>query len=107
MRYEIDQNNAIHMWHDGEDVPFLFQPDYPDGTPWANREDAENWAKAKVLELEDENAFEAPTSPNSEPRVQWRKIKAEKEAAQKTGVAKLIALGLTEAEALAIAGTAI
>jgi len=107
MRYEIDEKNAIRIWQGGVDIPFLFQPNYPDGTPWADKADAENWAKAKIAEHTDIDAFSAPNSPNELPRVQYRKTLAEKEEAQKTGMQKLIALGLTETEALAIAGTAI
>lgn len=104
MKYEIDNNNAIRMWHDGEEVPFLFQPDYPNGTPFADKADAENWAKAKMTELEDINAPEAPSFPGEEPKKQWRLIKLEKDNAMQTAISKLVNLGLTEEEAIAIAG---
>jgi hypothetical protein len=104
MRYEIDENNAVHMWNDTQDEPFLFQPDWPNGTPWANAEEAENWAKAKIAELEDPEAYEAPAFPGAEPVKQYRQIRAEQDAAIKVAINKLMQLGLTEEEATAIAG---
>jgi hypothetical protein len=107
MRYEIDSDNAIRVWNDGEETPFLFQPDWPDGSPWADAAEAESWAIAKIQELEDPDAFEAPNYRGAPPSVQYRKIKAEKEIAMQQGIAKLMSLGLTEDEAKAIAGTQI
>lgn len=107
MRYEIDSNNAIKIWNDGEENPFLFQPDWPDGTPWADAQEAESWALAKIAEIEDPNAFEAPNYRGAEPTFQYRKIKAEKETAIQQGIQKLMVLGLTEDEAKAIAGNTI
>lgn len=46
-RYEIDSVNAIRVWDDKNpnenDAPFLYQPDKPDATPWANAAEAEAW----------------------------------------------------------------
>jgi hypothetical protein len=54
-RYEIDENNAISIW-DVENPnefnkPFFFQPTWPDNTPWASKEEAEQWAVDKINEL--------------------------------------------------------
>lgn len=95
-RYEIDENNAIHMWINTQEEPFIFQPDYPDGTPWADRADAVAWAEAKIAELSDIENPMAPDFPNQEPQKQSAKI-AQERAAQKAALwAKL---GLTEEEA--------
>lgn len=56
MRYEIDEDNAVLIYEDGSDTPFMFQPDWPDTTPWASREEAEEYAQKKILELTDPNA---------------------------------------------------
>ncbi len=63
MRHEINELNEIRVYADGEDVPFLFQPDYPDTTPFADRADAEEWLRLYLLSLTDENAPYAPSSP--------------------------------------------
>lgn len=67
-RYEIDKNNAISIWDaenpNDKDAPFMFQPDWPDTTPWANKTEAEAWAKAFIAELEDPTSeFLAGDSP--------------------------------------------
>lgn len=49
MRYEIEENtNAVRIWQDGEELPCLFQPDFPDNTPFADATEAEKYAIAVV-----------------------------------------------------------
>lgn len=47
-KYEIDENNAVRIWDlnnpNENNVPFFYQPDYPDGTPWEDKDAAEKWA---------------------------------------------------------------
>jgi hypothetical protein len=64
MKYEIDKDNAVQIFQDDSDVPFVFQPDWPNGTPWANKAEAEGWAKQTILALEDEAADWAGISPD-------------------------------------------
>lgn len=56
--YEIDENNAVRIWSLRKplpgNAPSLFQPSWPDQTPWASKEEAENWAKAFIECREDE-----------------------------------------------------
>lgn len=72
MRFEIDENNAIKMFMDGDDVPFLFQPHYPNGDAWTS-EQATAWAEACIAYNEDPEApmpgpsAEEPTTPRPEP----------------------------------------
>jgi hypothetical protein len=67
-RYEIDENNAVLIYAEGNDVPVVFQPDYPDTTPWANKTDASNWAKAWITAITDPTAPLPGNSP-SEPTI--------------------------------------
>lgn len=95
MRYEIDENNAVWIYGDGETTAFCFQPDWPDTTPWADKAEAEAWAQAKIAELTDPNAPLAGPNPANptEPRpIDYKKI----------AIQKLIALGLSEEEAKAL-----
>lgn len=63
-RYEIEEEtNAIRVYYDGADVAGLFQPHWPNGTPWANREEAEEWALLFIASIEDETAPFAPGGP--------------------------------------------
>lgn len=56
--YEIDNNNVIRVWDnetpnsDVDDAPFLLQDIHPDGHPWLDRNEAEDWAKDYIVERE-------------------------------------------------------
>jgi len=52
--YEIDENNAVRIWElTGNDphIPFFYQPDHPDSTPWESTEAAENWTVNFINQL--------------------------------------------------------
>ena len=51
MRIEIDDFNCIRIYRNGELVPFLEQPYWPDQTPWASKEQAQTWAEQYVAHL--------------------------------------------------------
>jgi hypothetical protein len=54
-QYEIEEEtNAIRVYYDNSDVPGLFQPEWPNGEPWANREEAEEWAKLFIDVMENQ-----------------------------------------------------
>lgn len=61
MRYEIEPETfAVRIFYPGADAPSLYQPDYPDQTPWESAEEAETWAKLYIASIEDESAPYAP-----------------------------------------------
>ncbi len=68
-RYEVDADNAIRAWDDGNPnengEPFLFQPDWPDGTPWSSKEEATTWAEAFVKMMEDPKNGRPGDNPNN------------------------------------------
>lgn len=59
--YEIDENNAVVGYAPGQTEPCLFQPDWPDTTPWASKEEAEAWAIQWVNHMNDPENNEFPT----------------------------------------------
>lgn len=62
-RYEIagpEEGFAIRVYYDGADVAGLYQPYYPNGTPWESAEEADEWAQLFLASIEDENAPYAP-----------------------------------------------
>ena len=63
MRYEILENNTVEVFYDDSTVPSLRQPTYPDGSAFADKVDAESWAKLYVASVEDEAAPFAPNTP--------------------------------------------
>ena len=63
LRYEIEEGtNAVRVFYPESDTPSLFQPDWPDMTPWANAAEADAWAQLYIASVEDENARFAPNS---------------------------------------------
>lgn len=77
-RYELDENHAIRAWDDENpnelNAPFLFQPTWPDGTAWANEEEATAWVELVITSLENPDSEllagispEQPTQPRVAP----------------------------------------
>ena len=54
-RYEIDSQNAVRIWDDANPTatgaPFFLQDVHPDGRAWADREEAQAWVDAFIIEL--------------------------------------------------------
>lgn len=50
MRIEVSPEAIVTLFHEGEDVPFLYQPHYPDGTPFESVEVAQAWAEQYVAD---------------------------------------------------------
>jgi len=74
LRYEIENDTyAIRVFNDSEDVPFLYQPHWPNGESWGSFNDADTWAKLYIDALEneeDENVLLPPTGPGVEAKRQ-------------------------------------
>ena len=73
-RFEIDKQNAIRIWDNENpnenDAPFMFQPDFPDFTPWASKKQATDWAKVFIAALVDpKSEFVAGDSPATHPKL--------------------------------------
>jgi len=71
-RFEIDTDNAIRIWDNvtigDEGAPFMFQPDWPDVTPWADAAQATDWAEVFIESLENpESELVAGNSPDTHP----------------------------------------
>ena len=75
-RYEINNNDgfAIRCWDDENPnelgAPFMLQPEWPDGTPWADRAEAELWAQQFVAMMENPKNGNPGPSP-AEPFIEW------------------------------------
>lgn len=68
--YSVKKDNLVVIWLDSEDTPGnLEQPSWPDGTKWASKKEAEEWAKAWLAHNADEtkpmpgNSPDVPTIP--------------------------------------------
>ena len=72
--FEIDSDNAIRIWDNvtigNEGAPFMFQPDWPDATPWADAAEATDWAEVFIASLVDPlSEFVAGNSPDTHPAI--------------------------------------
>jgi hypothetical protein len=64
LRYDVEPGtNAVRVFYPDSDVASLYQPDYPNGTPWESAEAAEAWVKLYIASVEDEDAPYAPIGP--------------------------------------------
>ena len=64
MYYSIDSETfAISFFHENEEVPFMFQPDYPNFDKFDSYEEAENWAILQIKSYDDNEPY-PPTGKN-------------------------------------------
>ena len=91
MRYTVDPVNfAINIYHDGADIPFQFQPDYPNGDPFDSVEEASAWAELSIAAHSPDVMEYAPNGKGLEP---------ERKADPNAKAALLAKLGITADEA--------
>jgi len=91
MRYEIDSETyAIKIYNDGDDVPFQFQPDYPNGDKFDSVEEASTWAELSIAAHSDDVNVYAPNGKG---------LAGEAKPDPKARENLLAKLGITEAEA--------
>lgn len=63
--YSVKKDNLVVIWLDSEDTPGnLEQPTWPDGTKWASKKEAEDWAKAWLASYADETAPRPGNGPD-------------------------------------------
>ena len=109
MQIFIDDTNffAVSITNDGDDAPFWFQPDYPDGTPFTSHDEAQNWANLAVAAYLDPTQPFAPAGPSlpgepqpTPPAIATIDLEAAQQAAEQTGLAdanaKMIKLGFSQ-----------
>jgi hypothetical protein len=58
--YTINENNTVEVFGEGKTVPFLRQPNYPNGDSFDTHEEAETWAQLSIEALVNEEAPYAP-----------------------------------------------
>lgn len=79
--YTVEEGtNAVRIFENGSDVPCIFQPDYPNTTPWEDAAAAAAWAELYIASIEDEAAPFAPAGPGipGEPKPTPEEIEAMK-----------------------------
>jgi len=79
MRYKIDSTTfAISIFDDGSDIPFQYQPTYPNGDSFDSVEEASIWAQAAIDSHKDDVLVYPPNGKNlpSEPKPTPEQISA-------------------------------
>lgn len=80
MSFKIEINNdkevRIYNTENNATTPFFLQPTWPDGTPWTDKAEAQNWASVLVESWENpKSEFIAGTSPDNHPRLRPEPVK--------------------------------
>ena len=105
MHYTIDSETfAINIFNDGNDVPFQFQPHYPNMDTFDSVEEATVWAEASIAAHDPLVQTFAPDGKGltGSLKPQYQPEFLAKEAAKVSVAAKLAALGLTAEEIAAL-----
>jgi hypothetical protein len=68
IRIEILENNTVELFFEGQEVPGIRQPNWPNGQAWASAEEARSWAEMYVESVEVPEAPYAPSEPGGERR---------------------------------------
>lgn len=58
--FEVDENNVVYGYVEGQVEPCLLQPQHPNGNAWKDHEDATAWAEAWIAHLTDPETNEFP-----------------------------------------------
>ena len=64
LSYTIDNDSfAINIYVSGNPMPIIFQPNWPNGVPWNDYNDANLWAQLCILSITNPEAPYAPAGP--------------------------------------------
>ena len=65
-------NNTVKIYSDTQEQPVIIQPNWPNGTAWASKAEAETWAQLCISAMDDPAAPYAPAGPGlaGEPKPQ-------------------------------------
>ena len=64
LSYTIDQDTfAVNIFVSGQTTPIVYQPDWPNSTPWSSAQEASTWAELCIQSIVDQDAPYAPAGP--------------------------------------------
>lgn len=64
LTYTINNSSfVVNIYISNNPTPIIYQPNWPNGTPWGSYSDAENWAQLCIQSILDEAAPYAPSGP--------------------------------------------
>lgn len=73
-QFHITENKELRIWDrenpNPKNAPVIFQPNWPDGTDWASKEEAEAWANVFIESIiNSESEFIPGLSPDEPKRL--------------------------------------
>lgn len=64
LTYTVDPVTfAVNIFVEGQNEPIVYQPDWPNSTPWSSFEEASLWAQLCIQAIIDSDAPYAPSGP--------------------------------------------
>jgi hypothetical protein len=54
---------SVNIFAEGRNEPIVYQPDWPNSTPWASSSEASLWAQLCIQAITDNDAPHAPAGP--------------------------------------------
>jgi len=65
--YIVD-NNVVKIFTESQTEPVIVQPNWPNGSPWASSQEAEEWANLCIAAMTEQSAPYAPAGPGLSPQ---------------------------------------
>lgn len=65
--YKIGEDFSVSIFNAEQEEPVIFQPNWPDTTPWAGAEEAAGWAELYVDSINNPDFTELPGYGPEEP----------------------------------------
>jgi hypothetical protein len=64
LSYTINPDTfAVNIFVSGQTIPIVYQPDWPNSTPWSGTQEASTWAELCIQSIVNQDAPYAPTGP--------------------------------------------
>jgi hypothetical protein len=64
LTYTVDPNDfSIKIYASGQNEPIVYQPDWPNSTPWSSAAESALWAQLCIQSIVDTDAPFAPAGP--------------------------------------------
>lgn len=64
LTYTVDSVSfAVNIYVSGNNTPVIYQPNWPNGTPWGSYADANSWAQLCISSITNQSAPYAPAGP--------------------------------------------
>jgi hypothetical protein len=64
LNYTVDENSfAVRIYMSGNNIPIIYQPNWPNGTNWISYDEASSWASLCISSILSPESPQAPSGP--------------------------------------------